>query len=259
MQAIAREFNLSETTFVQTPRVDGATARVRIFVPTHEIPFAGHPVVGTAAALAAGGDAAQKMLFDLGAGLFPVEVAPDGDTMRAKFENPNPPAIRHGDFDPAAVAAALGLGKNDVDGGAVRPRLAGAGIDFLYVQTQMAGLAAARPNPLLIDDLLDGACEGILLYAPCKDQEADYQVRMFAPGAGILEDPATGSAACALAAQIAASGALPDGGHRWTVRQGVEMGRPSEIGLAFTVLDGAVGEVTVSGAAVPVQRGEIEV
>lgn len=266
MQTIAREFNLSETIFVQAPMNPAHTARVRIFFPTAEIPFAGHPTIGCAIHLAeamAQGDFDQTLVLEEEAGLVPVRVwRRDGRTM-AEFVAPVVPhavtdAMDHSAaLDPARLSVALGLDRANIGFGAHAPGLWQGGPRFLYVPVaNLDSLARARPiEPAWSAQMQAGGVDSIYLYTPGVD--CDYRARMFSPTAGIPEDPATGSASALLAAQLLAAGALPAGETRLTLHQGVEMGRPSVIGLTACVSDNALTQVRIAGTAVPVSDGRI--
>jgi trans-2,3-dihydro-3-hydroxyanthranilate isomerase len=266
MQTIAREFNLSETIFVQAPRNPAHTARVRIFFPTAEIPFAGHPTIGCAIHLAcagATGDFDRDLVLEEEAGLVPVRVWRQGRLTRAEFVAP---VIPHGvsdapdrsaALDPARLAAALGLDARDIGFGAHRPGLWQGGPRFLYAPVAgLDALARARPcEPAWSEQMQAGGVDSLYLYTPGVD--CAYRARMFSPTAGIPEDPATGSASAILAAQLLASGALEEGETRLTLHQGVEMGRSSVIGLTARVSRGALDQVRIAGSAVPVSQGRL--
>jgi trans-2,3-dihydro-3-hydroxyanthranilate isomerase len=268
MQTIAREFNLSETIFVQAPVNPAHTARVRIFFPTAEIPFAGHPTIGCAIHLASAmgeGDFDRDLVLEEEAGLVPVHVTRRGDVVRAAFVAP---VIPHGvtdapdraaALDPARLAMALGLRPDEIGFGSHRPGLWQGGPRFLYAPVAtLDALARARPiQPVWSEQLQAAGVDSIYLYTPGRD--CDYRARMFSPTAGIPEDPATGSASAILSAQLLASGALSEGESRLTLHQGVEMGRPSVIGLTTVVRAGALAEVRIAGSAVPMSEGRIRV
>jgi trans-2,3-dihydro-3-hydroxyanthranilate isomerase len=254
MQAIAREFNLSETSFVLPPESGAHTARVRIFTPMIEMPFAGHPTVGTAVAIAKARGISGEVLLELAAGLFPVAVRLSDRGGFAEFNNPNLPEEKGDAPDAAALEAALSLPQGAVDRSAHRPRRIGAGVDFIYAKAPLdavrrAGVDSAAWKALAMDSVI-----GVYLYAN-DAAGADYHARMFAPGAGVAEDPATGSAAAALPGQIALSEKLTDGEHHWRIEQGVEMGRPSRIEARVAIRQGAVASVRIGGGAVKVQAG----
>ena len=258
MLCITREFNYSESVFLLTPETADGIARLRIFTPGGELPFAGHPTVGAAAAIARQRNLSDAMVLELPAGRFPVRAGGQGDVWHAEFDNPNLPAVRADGPDPARVEAALGLTEGSVDVGRHAPRRCGAGIDFLYAAAPLEEVQAARLNTAAWDALgLNDAC-GVLLYAPAAPGSgADWHVRMFGPHIGVAEDPATGSAAAALPAQLMAAGELADGRYDWWVEQGVEMGRPSRIRVRFAVRQGAFESLTIGGEAVAVCAGEL--
>lgn len=268
MQTIAREFNLSETIFVQAPANPAHTARVRIFFPTAEIPFAGHPTIGCAIHLARAmgeGDFDRDLVLEEEAGLVPVRVSCRGGHMTAEFVAPVVPhgvadaPDSGGAVDPVRLAAALGLAPAEIGFGAHRPGLWQGGPRFLYVPVAgLDALARARPmEPGWSGQMQAGGVDSMYLYAPGVG--CDYRARMFSPGAGIPEDPATGSASAILAAQLLAAGALSDGQTRLVLHQGVEMGRPSQIGLTVECAGGKLRQIRVSGSAVPISEGRLQV
>jgi trans-2,3-dihydro-3-hydroxyanthranilate isomerase len=244
MQALAREFNLSETVFPTAPPA-GATYGLRIFTPTTELPFAGHPSVGAAAVLhrlgrITSGDNVQAC----GAGLLPVHVG-DQVTLTGGAPVVGEPVAS------APLLTALGLSGADLAG--PPPRWAGTGVEFFYLLVRPSALADVRVDLGGVASLGRG---GISLVSW---DGAVARCRVFAAGFGVPEDPATGSAALGLGVYLAASGLLEDGEHRYVVEQGVEMGRPSTLTCTVEVVDGAATRTTVSGGVVPVARGEIRV
>ena len=268
MQVIAREFNLSETIFVQAPVNPAHTARVRIFFPTAEIPFAGHPTIGCAIHLAlamGGGDFDRRLVLEEEAGLVPVQVTRRGGVVQAEFVAPVIPhgvgdaPDRAGALAPDRLAAALGLAIAEIGFGTHRPGLWQGGPRFLYAPVAgLDALARARPiQPVWSAVMQAAGVDSIYLYTPAIG--CDYRARMFSPTAGISEDPATGSASAILAAQLLASGGLPEGETRLTLHQGVEMGRPSVIGLTALVQGAALTEVRIVGTAVPISEGRVRV
>lgn len=266
MQTIAREFNLSETIFVQAPADPAHSARVRIFFPTAEIPFAGHPTIGCAIHLAvtqAGpGDFDRDLVLEEEAGLVPVHVSRRGVAVLAEFVAP---VVPHGveapdslaALDAGFLAAALGLTPGDIGFGAHQPGLWQGGPRFLYVPVaSLDALARARTmEPQWSRQMQAGGVDSAYLYA--AGQGCDFRARMFSPTAGIQEDPATGSASAILAAQLLAFGALREGETHLTLHQGVEMGRPSVIGLTARVVGGQLAQVRIKGSAVPISEGRI--
>ena len=269
MQTLAREFNLSETIFVQRPANPAHAARVRIFFPTAEIPFAGHPTIGCAIQLATAGagpgDFEARIVLEEEAGLVPVRVWRRGMETRAEFVAPVVPhAVADAPdlaaaLDPARLASALGLTAAEIGFASHRPGLWQGGPRFLYAPVaSLDALGRARPiQPVWSEQMQAAGVDSIYLYAAGSD--CAYRARMFSPTAGIPEDPATGSASAILAAQLLASGALAEGETVLALRQGVEMGRPSAIGLTVAVQGGTLAEVRVAGGAVPVSTGQVRV
>lgn len=267
MQTIAREFNLSETIFVQTPTSPAHTAKVRIFFPTGEIPFAGHPTVGCAILLALlgrqpGGPTTAAITLEEVAGLVPVTVTGLDAVPRAMFTAPIVPFEVHDHrIDVAEVARMVGLGPEDIGFGAHRPRLHEAGPRCLHVPVaSRAALARARPLEPHWSTLFDRiGTDQAYLYTPGGDHASTaYRARMFAPTAGTPEDPATGSATAMLAAQLFSSENLGNGTHQWELEQGYEMGRPSDLHLELDVAGGRLVAVRVAGHAVRVMSGTLD-
>lgn len=256
MQLIAREFNYSETAFVLPAEDPAHLARVRIFTPRSELPFAGHPTVGTALVLAWLGRAPAngRIVLEEGAGPVPIEITEDVAELTA------PGAPDHGSpAEAGPIAAALGLDAAEVKVGGGLPCVASHGVRFLFVE--LASLAALEHARLAGGAEPDaGGGNGIFLFTrEVGDAPADLRARMFAPSHGIPEDPATGSAAAALAGLLGAEAGLDEGWHRWRIAQGWEMGRPSLIDARARREGGRVAEVRVGGRAVPVAEGTLEV
>jgi trans-2,3-dihydro-3-hydroxyanthranilate isomerase len=152
----------------------------------------------------------------------------------------------------------LTLPKAAVDRAAHAPRIVGAGVNFVYAKAALDAVRRAKINSAAWEELRLHQTVGVLLYAEGGEaSDATYHVRMFAPDAGVSEDPATGSAACALPGKIALSQKLADGGHRWVIEQGFEIGRPSRIEVEFEAASGKAARVRVGGAAAPVTKGQI--
>ncbi|MGB8622743.1 MAG: PhzF family phenazine biosynthesis protein [Paracoccaceae bacterium] len=262
MQTIAREFNLSETIFVQAPRDPANSARVRIFFPTAEIPFAGHPTIGCAILLSGllddGAANCAELTLEEEAGLVPVCVSRDGNAVTAEFTAPVLPFAAPGGASDDDVAQALGLAPAEIGcSGHGAPAHWQGGPSYLYVPVADAGaLARARPTePQWSCVMAAWGADGAWLYTP--DGAAGYRARMFSPSAGIPEDPATGSAAAIFAAELLCAGRLGEGENRVSITQGVEMGRPSQIALRIELQDGALTAVHIRGSAVPVSSGRI--
>ena len=243
MQAIAREFNLSETAFpVQPP--EGATYGLRIFTPHTELPFAGHPSVGAASVLhRLGRIEAGANVQACGAGLLPVHVGADSVTLTGGAPSCGDP------IDPAPLLDSLGLHPDDLAG--PPPRVAGGGIEFAFLVVHAGALGRVR---LDMQKVAAVGRSGISLLAW---DGSIARCRVFPGGVGVAEDPATGSAALGLGVFLAASGLLADGRHDYVVEQGYEMGRPSTLSCRVEVASGVAVSTTVSGAVVPIARGEI--
>jgi len=183
MQTMAREFNLSETIFVQTPDDPAHTAKVRIFFPTAEIPFAGHPTIGCAIHLAkkrnGPGDFSDLITLEEVAGLVPVTVTRAGEQIRAEFTAPKLPAPHPGPADPGLIAAALGLDAGEIGFDAHAPAMWAAGPDFLFVPVaSLDALARARPTGAEFQQLARQSNESVYVYA--RGQDCDFRARMFA-------------------------------------------------------------------------------
>jgi trans-2,3-dihydro-3-hydroxyanthranilate isomerase len=248
MQAIAVEFNLSETIFVLPPTTPDATYRVRIFTPGAELPFAGHPSVGAAVTqMRRGLIAAGEVIQECGAGLLPVRVTADG-TARLTGGT----ATVGDPFDPEPLLDTLGLDAADFVGPA--PRVAGCGLAFHYLSVRREALARS------FGDAAAARRHGVTDVSGFwwdADTRTAY-TRVFVPGLGVAEDPATGSAALGFGVWAVTSGLLPaDGTTAYTVIQGVEMGRPSRLDCAVTSVAGQVTTATVTGSVVPVATGAI--
>lgn len=245
LQQLAREFNLSETAFpLKAPA--GASYSLRIFTPQTELPFAGHPSVGSASVLhRLGRIPAGDNVQSCGAGLLPVHVGADVVTLTG-----GEPSLGQS-LDPATLLRALGLSVQDLAGPI--PRFAGVGIDFAFLLVRPDALARARPD---VQQVTDVGQSGISLVSW---DGAVARCRVFPGGVGIIEDPATGSAALGLGVFLAASGLLEEGTTRYVVEQGHEMGRPSTLTCTVEVDGGTAVRATVSGSVVPIARGEIRV
>jgi trans-2,3-dihydro-3-hydroxyanthranilate isomerase len=248
LQQIAREFNYSETTFVYPPDDPAHTAKVRIFTPTTEVDFAGHPTIGTAIALRDQGHNGD-MVLELGVG--PIPCSFNGDT--ASFVT-RAPLERLCSPDVSLVADALGLCPNAIDTSLHRPVQASLGLPFVIVALDSAdSLAACAPN---LNTIRQGAKKhpaglDFAIYAYVRDGN-QINARMFAPLDEIPEDPATGSAAATLAALLTE---ILDTPQNLMIHQGVAMGRPSLITAATT--NARPAPVTISGTAVRVMEGRL--
>ncbi len=264
MQQIAREFNFSESTFVFPPEA-GQTRKVRIFTPTTEIPFAGHPNVGTAFVLATAGefgpiDPAITVTFEEKAGLVPITVQRREDGIIA-CELTAPQRLSLGKTISArTLARAVSLAEDDVVIRTHLPQVASVGLPFLVAELKdRSALERARVNMDGLDAVVaEGVTPDVHLYVHSRD-EFDLRTRMFAPLDGVPEDPATGSANCALAGLLSHFRPEADGGFRWRIAQGVEMGRPSILEARTEKKAGTVEAIRIGGASVLVSEGFIEV
>ncbi|MDN5931787.1 MAG: PhzF family phenazine biosynthesis protein [Pseudonocardia sp.] len=249
MQAIAGEFHLSETVFPLPPTGD-ADYRVRIFTPGRELPFAGHPSVGAAWVLARDGLIGPgDVVQECGAGLLPVRVDEFGALVTGGAPEVGPA------LDGAVLAAAVGLSPDDVDA-AVPAGVAGAGVPYAFLAVHPDAVARAVPDAAAVRSLTGGLV-GVTVVAFDAAASAAH-MRMFAPDVGVAEDPATGSAAVALAVFLVDRGVLAaDGQTGFTVSQGAEMGRPSTLGVLVHADAGAAVRTSVWGTVTPVARGEL--
>ncbi len=263
MQAVAREFSHPETVFVFAPEQPRHRARLRIFTPAREMPFAGHPTVGTAVLLGLQDALAAGAEFVLEEVIGPVRCtlgAPDGgERGHVRFAIPQLPASAGTAASDVAIAAALGLAPADIGFANFRPARWSAGNVFTFVPVSgLAAIARCRPDLARFDAVFG---ERGMAYVFCGETVApghDFHARMFAPSAGVAEDPATGSAAAAFAGVLARASALPDGEHAIAIEQGYEMGRPSLIGLAVVTAGGDLVSASIGGDAVVVTQGTIE-
>lgn len=258
MQTIAREFNLSETVFVLPPANPAHKADLRIFVPTRELPFAGHPTVGTAVLL--GLIDGKIGAFTLGEKIGPVPctVSISGDEMgEATFTLPRLPAELESPASNAAIAAALSLSESDIGCGIHRPSVFSAGVGFSCVPVRdLAAMARIKLDMSRWEAGMRPA--DTYVYTKETTQAGHhYHTRMFAPGMGIPEDPATGAAVAAFTGAIMRFDKPIDGNHNLIIEQGYEMGRPSQIRLGLEVRGGALVSATIGGAAIIISEGHI--
>ncbi|MBL8986115.1 MAG: PhzF family phenazine biosynthesis protein [Gemmatimonadetes bacterium] len=264
MQQIAREFNLAETTFVFPPEA-GQTRKVRIFTPACEVPFAGHPNIGTAAMLAAHGelgdvDQSLSVVFEEEAGLVPISIARrPGDRFHCELQAPAPLTLGP-EVPAAAVAAAATLTEADVVTTTHPPRAGSVGLGFLLTEVRdPATLARAKPNVAALERLAREFDQPYLHLYTHADDGFDLRARQFSAGDPLLEDPATGSANAALAGLLAHTDRSGRTAFRWRIAQGVEMGRPSVLEARAAKRDGRVEAVWIGGEVIGVTDGFLEV
>lgn len=271
MMAITREFNFSETVFVLAPQDKKHTRRIRIFTPGRELPFAGHPTVGTAFVLAATGEIAsagdeERIIFEEIVGPVPVLIRRKAgkptytQLTAAKLPESTASPIGAGD-----LARLLGLEQSEVLDGMLRPEIHSCGTPFLFVPLLSAkALAKARVQSGVWDEI-SRSIEIPEMYLLTQDSWARdssksiaagiVRARMFAPGLGIPEDPATGGAAAALGGYLATRAEAGESTLHWTIMQGVEMGRPSKIELEVDRHGEKLSAVHVGGESVLVSSG----
>jgi len=266
LQSIALELNLSETVFVYPPVNPQHTRRVRIFTPVYEMPFAGHPTVGCAFALAALGEIplAGETRIVLEEGVGPVPVLIRGEFKRPTFAQlsvaklpetgPPPPGRTH-------LAEMLSLDPSDILGGMTAPQAISCGFPFLMVP--LRDLDAVKRARVRMDQW-DSALKSywapdVMVFARDAERDGVIRARVFVPGQGIIEDPATGSAVAALGGYLAARETASSGNFAYLVEQGFEIKRPSFLELEVDKADGEVTAVRVGGSAVMVSEGMMEV
>lgn len=269
MQQVANEFNLSETVFVLPPETSDGTVRLRIFTPQAEMPFAGHPTVGSAIVLATIGAIpmtgdSTRIVCEEGVGPVPVVIRAAKDrplyaTLSAakmpEFGPPLPPA--------SDLARLLGVETDDVgsDNG-FGAQAVSVGFPFIMIPLRTTrAVSRVRLNPAVFEKLLSNDwARDVYVFGPANPAGgADFRVRLFAPEMGIAEDPATGSAAAAFGGYLATHNDTADGTLRWTLEQGIEMGRPSRLFIEADKSGGTVTAIRCGGHAVLVMQGEIDI
>ena len=263
MQQIAREFNFSESTFV-LPSHGGYTRNVRIFTPTQEIPFAGHPNIGTAFTLASIGelgniDEGLNIIFEEKAGPVPISIRQVGADIWCELKAPEPLSLGQS-IDLDLIAAALSLVSEDIVTSTHQPIVASVGLPFVIVELDSRlALERARSYLPAIEEIQGlGVMPDILLYVRSED-DFDIRARVFAPLDGVPEDPATGSANCALAALLSHYKTESTGDFSWRIAQGVEMKRPSVLEARSKKRPDSGVDVWVSGTCKMVSEGLIEI
>jgi trans-2,3-dihydro-3-hydroxyanthranilate isomerase len=265
MQQIAREFNFSETTFV-LPAREGHDRRVRIFTPTRELPFAGHPNIGTAFVLATAGafgvsDVPLTVTFEEKAGLVPIAIHKrQGGRIWCELAAPQSISLGR-TVSVRSVAAAVSLTMDDIITTSHEPQVASVGLPFLLAELRSHNtLKRARPDTQGFEGLVAQGVESpdVHLYVKTSDG-FDIRARMFSPMDGIPEDPATGSANCALVGLLSHYNEAANATFHWRIAQGVEMGRPSVLEARTEKKDGVVVNVWIGGECVLVSEGFIEV
>jgi trans-2,3-dihydro-3-hydroxyanthranilate isomerase len=260
MQQIAREFNFSESAFV-FPSKAGHTRNVRIFTPVREVAFAGHPNVGTAFVLASTGELGEirsslTVGFEEKAGLVSVTIhEAQGKVTWCQLAAPQ--TVSFGTTIPEpVVASAVSLATEDIVTDTQHPQVVSVGLPFVMAELRnRSALERARVSVRGFEAIrAEGVWPSVHLYVPVTDG-FDIRARMFSPLGGVPEDPATGSANCALAGLLAHHSEQPSGSFRWRIAQGVEMGRPSVLIAGAEKNSGVVQATWVGGAAVLISEG----
>ncbi|MEM7215657.1 MAG: PhzF family phenazine biosynthesis protein [Pseudomonadota bacterium] len=266
MQAIATEFNLSETVFVRPPETEVGAARIRIFTPVHELPFAGHPTVGTAILLSQLNHLADGAELVLEENVGPVKcvVSDQSGTRTVRFGLPKVSEKFDWESDNSKLAEAIGLDVSDIGFDDHSVSIWDGGVPYMLVP--LATIDAVRNisinSAMLkeIEPLINGIHANVYAYCPGgENSEASFHARMFAPFQGIPEDPATGSAVASLSGQLASCEFDGDRSKTFLIEQGFEMGRPSQIYLDIQKQDGKVVDAGISGAAVRISEGVLDI
>jgi len=264
MQAIAREMNFSESTFILPPEAPGTDVRMRIFTPTSELPMAGHPTIGSTFALAETGiirPGAARFVFGLGVGPTPVDLEWDGSGLRFAWMTQRTPEFGPEVLARAEAAAAIGLNPDDL-ADALPVQEISCGVPFLFVplrSREVVDRAVSNASAFARFAASTGINRPIFLFSmlPPGGAETVYS-RMFAPDFGIVEDPATGGASGPLGCYLVRHGLVTgSAAERIISLQGVAMGRPSRIHIAIRERGGEIVEVKVGGVAVLVGRGDL--
>ncbi|MEW6061549.1 MAG: PhzF family phenazine biosynthesis protein [Bacteroidota bacterium] len=263
LQSIAKEFNFSETTFVYPPSNPKHTKRVRIFTPANELPFAGHPTIGTAITLATIGAVATngietKIILEEGVGDVPVTIRLEkGKPPFAQLSAARLPEFNHTVPSTKMLAKMLTVSQRDLDDDRFPIQFVSVGFPFLYVAVKnREALKKIRVNVQIMEEL---KVNEVFVFTDDTEQSGiHFRARMFAPLLGISEDPATGSAAASFAGYLAAIHPTQTGTLKWSIEQGVEMGRPSILFSEAEKKNGTVTSLRVGGNAVMVCEGEIE-
>jgi trans-2,3-dihydro-3-hydroxyanthranilate isomerase len=271
MQAIAREFNLSETVFVLPARNPVHSARIRIFTPAAELPFAGHPTVGAAVLLAYhrlggatsdDGETDAVLVLDEEVGAVRCGVRLKGGLGRAVFDAPVLPTVLGEPASREVIAAALGLMPAEIGFENHRPSAFTAGMPFTFVPVRdLAAIRRVAPVTAHWNAAFDlGHEPNVYVYTrECVGAGRSFHARMFAPNIGVTEDPATGAAVAGFAGVISRFDGMPAGSHRFTVEQGFEIERPSLIDLEIDVAEGHIAATRIGGNAVIIGEGTLTV
>lgn len=258
MQRIASEFNLSETVFITKPKTERHSAAVRIFTPQVELPFAGHPTVGAAAVLGLElKSSAIRLEEKIGVITCVIEKL-DKQRAHARFALPHLPAEVGKPPDKLLLSLTLGLEPEDIGFGMHQPSVYSAGVTFYLVPVKSpATLKRVTPQRRGWPEVFPLEHNSVYVYTETPDEDGnDFAARMFSPGMGLGEDPATGAAAAALIGELARDAA--DGQTEYVLRQGVEMGRPSRITIQIRKTGDTLTHGGIGGDAVIIGQGSLE-
>lgn len=260
MQAIAREFNLSETVFLQKPQVERNTASVRIFTPAVELPFAGHPTVGAAVVLGMQNKLSAVRIEEKVGLITALFEKTDKRSGEARFALPQLPAEVGTPPDRLATAQALGIDVDDIGCGPYKPAVYSAGNVFHLVPVRNAGvLRGITPNMAAWNDTFPHGRNSVYVFTETPGEpENDLAARMFSPGMGLGEDPGTGSAAAALIGLLSLHAPIGSGQMDYRLRQGFEMGRPCRMTIQLRKENDVLIHGGIGGQAVIVAEGELD-
>lgn len=266
MQAIAREFNLSETVFVLPPENPAHEAALRIFTPDYELPFAGHPTVGTAVSLArrqkVGENADRLVTLEEKVGIVRCGVILSENSAFAEFDLPRLPEKLDVRVEKEEAAAAVGLGTHEIGFENHVPEVWSAGTPYLLVPVHnLISAAKVAIDPVYVTESLPHVDDRPLsIYVYCRETilfDSQFHARMFATGSSVYEDPATGSAVAALCGLITQNDRPVDGSSQWWIEQGMEMGRPSRIRLEIDVMKQKISGARIGGTAIKIAEGRL--
>ena len=267
MQKIAAEFNLSETVFVLPPETSSGTRYLRIFTPTQELPFAGHPTIGAAYVLAAIGEIpfeipTQIIIFEEEVGNVPVVIYSEASKpVKTELSITQAPEWTADCPDIMHIANILSLDPGDIGQNNWVPEALSCGIPYLFVPLKdHQTVSRIRFNQELWQKIVANTwASSLYVFSSVHSDNSDFHARMFAPGLGITEDPATGSAAAAFVGYLARRLSADSGQWHWRIEQGIEMGRPSLLEIRLEKQGGNITTIGVGGASVLVSEGMMEV
>ncbi len=266
MQAIAREFNLSETVFIHSPANPAHEAAVRIFTPDYELPFAGHPTVGAAVSLArrrkTGDETDRLVALEEKVGIVRCGVILGNNSAFAEFDLPRLPELVDVKIEREEAAAAIGLGTHEIGFENHVPEVWSAGTPYLLVPVHnLIAAAKVSIDPVYVSESLPHVNGRPLpIYVYCRETilfDSHFHARMFVTGANVYEDPATGSAAAAFAGLIHRNDKPVDGSSQWWIEQGMEMGRSSRIRLELDVSKHQLTGARIGGTAIKISEGRL--